>query len=86
MSDIITKPAGILVTVHRSKTDRGARSQFVGAARGDNRVNRPDPATFAFAGGRAGSPHVKNFGDNRFWIMSAVMVGPPLGLLGWRAP
>jgi integrase len=37
VGDIITKPAGILINVRRSKTDQDARGQLVGVARGDNR-------------------------------------------------
>ena len=33
----------------------------------------------------ADSSLVHDFGDIRFWVMAAVVVGPPLGLLGWRA-
>ncbi len=33
----------------------------------------------------AGSPLADDFQDLRFWILGALVVGPPLGLLGWRA-
>ncbi|QNN54259.1 DUF6518 family protein [Nocardioides mesophilus] len=33
----------------------------------------------------AGSPIVDEVSDLRFWIVGALVVGPPLGLLGWRA-
>jgi len=35
VGDIITKPAGILINVRRSKTDQDARGQLVGVACGD---------------------------------------------------
>ena len=33
----------------------------------------------------ADSPLAHDFPDLRFWILGALVVGPPLGLLGWRA-
>jgi hypothetical protein len=33
----------------------------------------------------ADSPLASDFPDLRFWILGALVVGPPLGLLGWRA-
>lgn len=33
----------------------------------------------------AGSPLSQDFGDLGFWIVGALVVGPPLGLVGWRA-
>jgi hypothetical protein len=33
----------------------------------------------------ADSPLAHELQDLRFWILGAVVVGPPLGLLGWRA-
>ena len=33
----------------------------------------------------AGSPLAHDFQDLRFWILGALVVAPPLGLLGWRA-
>jgi uncharacterized protein DUF6518 len=32
-----------------------------------------------------GTPLALYFGEMRFWIVGALVVGPPLGLLGWRA-
>ncbi len=33
----------------------------------------------------ADSPLAHDFREMRFWILGALVVGPPLGLLGWRA-
>lgn len=33
----------------------------------------------------ADSPLAQDFGEMRFWTLGALVVGPPLGLLGWRA-
>lgn len=33
----------------------------------------------------ADSPLAHDFHEMRFWILGALVVGPPLGLLGWRA-
>jgi len=41
IADIITKPAGVLIVVRRSKTDQDARGHLVGVARGDNRLTDP---------------------------------------------
>jgi integrase len=41
VDDLTPKPAGVLISVRRSKTDQDARGQFVGVARGDNRLTDP---------------------------------------------
>lgn len=33
----------------------------------------------------ANSPLAHDLGEMRFWILGALVVGPPLGLVGWRA-
>lgn len=33
----------------------------------------------------ADSPLAHDFAEMRFWILGALFVGPPLGLIGWRA-
>jgi integrase len=56
VGDIITKPAGILINVRRSKTDQDARGQLVGVARGDNRLTDPIRALDDWLGIRPTGP------------------------------
>ena len=42
-------------------------------------------AYYVADGVAADSPLAHDFPDLRFWILGALVVGPPLGLLGWRA-
>ena len=41
VEDILRKPTGILINIRRSKTDRDARGQLVGVARGEKRLTDP---------------------------------------------
>ena len=56
VEDLITKPAGILISVRRSKTDRDGHGQLVGVARGDHRLTDPIRALDAWLMTRPAGP------------------------------
>lgn len=56
VEDLLCEPAGVLITVRRSKTDPDAQGQLVGVVRGDNRLTDPIRAgTHAPAAGSGAS-------------------------------
>jgi len=56
VEDLQRKPAGVLVTIRRSKTDPDAHGQLVGVARGDNRLTDPIRALDAWLKVRPSEP------------------------------
>ena len=56
LADIETRPAGLVLTVRRSKTDQEARGQVVGVAHGHHRLTDPVAALTAWRHLRGATP------------------------------
>lgn len=76
LADIITKPAGVLMAIRRSKTDQDSQGQLVGVARGGHRQTDPIRALHGWLEIRPTGPGALFTRVYRSGIATSERIGP----------
>jgi len=76
LADIVTKPAGVLIAIRRSKTDQDGQGQLVGVARGEHRQTDPIRALHAWLEIRPTGPGALFTRVYRSGIATSERIGP----------